>query len=200
MDEEAGARGQGLSRAEVIKRAGRLGAVAALPTGAIGAVGTTTADAAVEAASALRALSPAEAATLEAVLERLLPSDATGPGAKEANVLRYVDWSLAGELSMFRAPYATALSALDAYATARFGAAFAALGAAQQDAILSDMEADKATGFTPGSSAVFEMIRGHALSGHVRGSRARRERRLRRLEAGALPRAAPDRLGEGADA
>jgi gluconate 2-dehydrogenase gamma chain len=54
---------------------------------------------------------------------------------------------------------------LDVYATARFGAAFAGLGAAQQDAILSDMEADKATGYTPGSSAVCERIRAHALQG-----------------------------------
>jgi gluconate 2-dehydrogenase gamma chain len=110
------------------------------------------------------------------VLERLLPSDATGPGAKEANVLRYIDWSLAGELSVFRGPYASALAAIDAYATQSFGAAFAALTAAQQDLLLSRMEAGTATstinnkvdpqaGFSPTSGAVFEMIRTHALQG-----------------------------------
>lgn len=115
----------------------------------------------------LRALAPGEAATLEAVLERLLPSDATGPGAKEANVLRYIDWSLAdGDgLSAFRAPYSSAITAIDAYSRRKFKGAFTDLSAKQQDEVLADMQGNKAAGFSPDSLAVFTMIRAHALQG-----------------------------------
>lgn len=162
----------GLSRAQLVRRAGMLGAAAALPGAA---AAPAVADAA--ASDGLKALTAAEATTLDAVLQRLLPTDATGPGAKEANVLRYIDWALAGDLQVFRGPYATALAAIDAYAVQTFGAAFAALTAAQQDQLLSNMEAgapEKSTinnksnpqiGFAPSSTAVFEMIRTHALQG-----------------------------------
>ena len=120
----------GLSRAQLVRRAGMLGAAAALPGAA--AAAPAVADAA--ASDALKALTAAEATTLDAVLKRLFPTDATGPGAKEANVLRYIDWSLAGDLSVFRGPYASALAAIDAYAVQTYGAAFAALTTAQQDA------------------------------------------------------------------
>jgi hypothetical protein len=42
---------------------------------------------------------------------------------------------------------------------------FTSLSAAQQDAVLTDMDTNKATGFTPSAKAVFEMIRGHAVEG-----------------------------------
>jgi gluconate 2-dehydrogenase gamma chain len=149
-----------LSRAELLKRAGIVGA------GAVAAGAFTAAPASAETEFAqLKTLSPGEAATLEAALERLIPTDATGPGAKEANVLRYIDWSLAGELSMFRDPYSAALAALDAYSQSHYGAAFASLATAQQDAVLTDMDHNTATGFQPSAKAVFEMIRGHAVQG-----------------------------------
>jgi gluconate 2-dehydrogenase gamma chain len=155
----------GLSRAQLVRRAGLLGAAAALPGVAAAPAGAAVASDAA-ASDALKALTAAEAVTLEAVLERLLPSDATGPGAKEANVLRYIDWSLAGDLGVFRGPYAGALASIDAYATQTYGATFAALTAAQQDQLLANMEAGTPqTGFSPSASAVFEMIRTHALQG-----------------------------------
>jgi gluconate 2-dehydrogenase gamma chain len=138
-----------------------LGAAAALPGAA--AAAPAVADAA--ASDALKALTAAEATTLDAVMQRLFPTDASGAGAKEANVLRYIDWSLAGDLSVFRGPYASAIASIDAYATATYGAAFAALTPVQQDQVLSSMEAGTATGFAPSSSAVFEMIRTHAVQG-----------------------------------
>jgi gluconate 2-dehydrogenase gamma chain len=110
-------------------------------------------------------VSPNEARTLGAFLERLIPTDATGPGAKEANVLRYIDRSLAGPLFAFRSAYSAALVSLDAYAEKKFGGTFANLSAEQQDAILTDMDRNQATGFAPSSKAVFEMIRTHAVQG-----------------------------------
>jgi gluconate 2-dehydrogenase gamma chain len=169
----------GLSRAQLIRRAGVLGAAAAIPATAAPAVAgaATAADtppAEVGGTSALKALTAAEAATLEAILERLLPSDAAGPGAKEANVLRYIDWSLAGDLSAFHPPYSAALAAVAVFASQTYGAAFTALSPAQQDALITRMAtgAEKPPagtapflGFSPNSAAVFTMIRTHALQG-----------------------------------
>ena len=88
----------GVSRRQLMKRGGAL-AGGALIAGGVSAVPVApTAEAADLLNNTLGVLSPSQAQTLEAVLERLLPTDATGPGAKEANVLRYIDWSLAGDL------------------------------------------------------------------------------------------------------
>jgi gluconate 2-dehydrogenase gamma chain len=153
---------QRLSRGLLIKRGGAMAVATAV---GVPAALPAEVEAANLAADQLKALSAAEAATLEAVLERLIPTDATGPGAKEANVLRYVDWSLAGDLNMFRAPYTAALAGIDAYSAGKFGAAFTALQPAQQDAVLTDMQTNVATGFNPNSAAVFAMIRTHAVQG-----------------------------------
>ena len=150
----------GLSRRAFLGRAGAAGAVAMVP----GAMLAPSARAAHELAQ-LRTFTAAQAATLEAVLERLIPTDATGPGAKEANVLRYVDWALAGELGAYKDAYVAGLAALDAYSQASQGAPFASLSPAQQDAVLSAMESGKATGFTPDAKSVFEMMRTHCLQG-----------------------------------
>jgi gluconate 2-dehydrogenase gamma chain len=161
MDEQP--HGRKLSRGQLIKRGGAIAAVAAIGAPVAGSPAPAEAEALL--VTQLKALSPEQAQTLEAVLERLIPTDATGPGAKEANVLRYIDWSLAGDLVVFKAPYVAALAAIDAYATTKFGGAFAGLTATQQDAVLTDMQKNLATGFTPSAAAVFTMIRTHAVQG-----------------------------------
>src|SRR5579862_5700152 len=101
-----------------------------------------------------------EADTLDAVLERLIPTDANGPGAKEAQVSRYIDRALAGPLRTLAPVYQTNLEALDAYAQSSRGAAFAALPASQQDAVLQEVEAGTATGFSPDSGTFFQILLG----------------------------------------
>src|ERR1700722_13171067 len=155
----------GVSRRQLITRGGQVAGGALVAGGLAVVPSAAVAENPDVARHVLRALTPAQATTLEAVLERLLPTDASGPGAKEANVLRYIDWSLAGDLKGFVAPYASAIKAINAYAHKKFGAAFAALSDSQQDSVLTDMEANKATGFTPTSQAVFTMIRTHAIQG-----------------------------------
>ena len=66
---------------------------------------------------------------------------------------------------MFRPSYVAAVQALDAYSQSKYRADFAALSPAQQDAILTDMDLNRATGFVPNAKAVFEMIRTHTLEG-----------------------------------
>ncbi len=160
-DEEE--RGRPLSRGDLLKRAGVLGAAATLPV----AARAEHAGAAEEVAQLrqLRALSPSQATTIGAFVERLIPTDASGPGAREANVIRYIDRALAGDLWMFRPSYVAATQALDAYSLSKYGADFAVLTTDKQDAVLTDMDLNRATGFNPNAKAVFELIRTHAVQG-----------------------------------
>jgi gluconate 2-dehydrogenase gamma chain len=149
-----------LSRRALLRRAGVVGAAAAVPTGLF----------VNEVASApererLETFTAAEANTVDAILGRLIPADANGPGAVEARVLRYVDRALSGELTSSRPAYTAGLAATNAYARSRFGNDFASLTAAQQDTILNEMERNVATGFSPNSRAFFDLVREHALQG-----------------------------------
>jgi gluconate 2-dehydrogenase gamma chain len=160
-DEEE--RSRPLSRGDLLKRAGVLGAAATLPV----AARAERAGAAEEVAQLqqMKTLSPTQATTIGAFVERLIPTDASGPGAREANVLRYIDRALASDLWMFRPSYVAATQALDAYSRSQYGADFAALSTDKQDAVLTDMDLNRATGFNPNAKAVFEMIRTHAVQG-----------------------------------
>jgi gluconate 2-dehydrogenase gamma chain len=155
-----------LSRRELLRRAGVVGAAAAVPAAA--APEAALAEAELAELRQMKALTPGEAAVISAVCERLIPSDSTGPGAREANVVRYIDRALAGDLSAFRGAYTMAVAALNGYAQSKHGAAFTALTAEQQDGILTDMDLSRVpatAGFAPNAKAVFEMIRTHAVQG-----------------------------------
>lgn len=149
-----------LSRRALLRRAGVVGAAAAVPTGIFAS----------EVASApererLETFSTAEADTVDAMVGRLAPNDASGPGAVEARVLRYIDRALSGDLASSRPAYTAGIAATNAYARLRFGADFAELTAAQQDAILDEMERNVATGFSPSSRAFFDLVREHTVQG-----------------------------------
>ena len=60
---------------------------------------------------------------------------------------------------------AVGLAAVDAYAQSAKGAPFAKLAAPDQDAVLSDLEKNVATGFAPNSSAFFNLVRTHTIQG-----------------------------------
>ena len=110
-------------------------------------------------------LTEAEAQALAAVHARLIPSDDTGPGAVEANVLRFVDWALDGALAVHQEQYTRGLAALDAWATSRRGAVFAELGPETQDDVLRELESGTATGFEPSARLFFDLVRLHAIQG-----------------------------------
>jgi gluconate 2-dehydrogenase gamma chain len=114
---------------------------------------------------ALETLTAAEADTLEAIVARLIPSDENGPGATEARAAHYIDRALTGPLRSSREAYADGLAAIDAYAQSKTGAAFARLAAADQDAILTDMEKNVATGFMPNAASFFNLVRAHTIQG-----------------------------------
>jgi gluconate 2-dehydrogenase gamma chain len=114
---------------------------------------------------ALETLNASEADALEAIVARIIPTDENGPGAAEARAAHYIDRALAGPLRALRSTYAAGLAAIDEYAQSAKGALFARLSPADQDAILREMENDTATGFTPGASGFFNLLRTHTIEG-----------------------------------
>jgi gluconate 2-dehydrogenase gamma chain len=118
--------------------------------------------------------SATEAATVRAILARLIPTDENGPGAIDARVDRYIDRMLRSH-NAYRGSndpnsnvtdaYTAGLKAVDAYAQATQGGTFASLSPDKQDAILTAMQANSATGFTPNSRTFFNLIRRHTVEG-----------------------------------
>jgi gluconate 2-dehydrogenase gamma chain len=160
-----------LSRRQLLKGAGLVGAAAmATPIGTLvssPAVAQSPAQgqAAIGRGRVLETLSAAEAETLEAITARLIPSDANGPGALEAQAARYIDRALGGALASSHEAYRSGLAAIDGYARMSKGSPFAKLSAADQDAILKDMEGNIASGFVPDAATFFNLVRAHTIQG-----------------------------------
>jgi gluconate 2-dehydrogenase gamma chain len=156
-----------LSRRALFKQVGLAGAAAAVSESTIAPPVAAQAPASLGSLGpeALETLTAAEADTLEAIVTRLIPSDENGPGATEARAAHYIDRALGGPLRSSRSAYAAGLAALDEYAQSTKGAPFAKLSAQAQDAVLSDMEKNVATGFAPNSAMFFELIRTHTIQG-----------------------------------
>jgi gluconate 2-dehydrogenase gamma chain len=153
------------SRRKALKNVAAIGDAASMPAGVLKPAPAAAADA-TPARGPLQALTANEAGILDAIVARLIPSDASGPGAKEARAVDYIDRSLAGYLAGSRKAYAEGLAAVDAYAQSSKGALFAALSPADQDAVLTAMQKNEAKGFTPNSAAFFNLLLGHTLQGH----------------------------------
>src|SRR5438128_449981 len=94
---------------------------------------------------ALVSLTPAEAVTLRAIIARIIPADENGSGALEARADRFIDRALAGALKNQRAAYTAGLAAVEAFAQSSKNSAFGKLSAEDQDARLTEMQADPAT-------------------------------------------------------
>ena len=142
-----------LSRREMLKQLGvMLGVAAGFPVSvpakarsqALSAVGNT-----------FISLNPAEAEILRAIVARIIPADENGPGALEARADRYIDRALSGALRNQRSAYTTGLAEVDARAQSLKGAAFAKLSAADQDAVLTDIQ----------SGQFFNLVRAHTIQG-----------------------------------
>ncbi|WP_084545303.1 gluconate 2-dehydrogenase subunit 3 family protein [Derxia gummosa] len=130
---------------------------------------------------------PAEAAFIEAAVERLIPSDASGPGAREAGVAAYLDRQLGGAWGAgerlyrsgpwqagtpsqgYQLPFTpaelfrNALRAIDAELKPRGG--FARLGAERQDAWLDALHgSDRDLGGVP-ANVFFESLLAMTIEG-----------------------------------
>ena len=145
-----------ISRREVLRSVGAVGAAAAVGVGSASAA-TPTAAAPAPALPTAQPSSTAsrvayehltadEAELLEAVADQLIPADDHGPGAGEAQARRYIDRALGGALSDAREAYKSGLSALDRYCRSSRGASFLKLSPRDQISTLIDVETGAATG------------------------------------------------------
>ncbi len=164
----------GVSRRDLLKRAALAGAALTIPlsaaTGADSAAATSTPDVATaEQAPARREplenVTAAESDLLEAICARIIPTDANGPGAREARAAHYIDRALGGALASSRQAYTAGCAALDRYCRSSRGAPFLELSERDQDSVLIDVETGAATGFTGSPAAFFALVRTHTLQG-----------------------------------
>jgi glucoside 3-dehydrogenase (cytochrome c) hitch-hiker subunit len=86
----------------------------------------------------LKALSASQYATLETLVEAIIPADERSPGAKEARVADYIDLLLSEADEERRAQWLDGLRVLDAEAAARYAAPFVNLSASQVDELLTE--------------------------------------------------------------
>ena len=157
MDDES----RTLSRRDLLKLASAAGAATVIVP--------TAASAQAPAAEPLRALTPAEADLLDAIVARLIPSDANGPGATDAMAVRFIDRALAGALAGSREAYRIGLAAFDRYSRSSRGKPFTELSPTDQDSVLIDVETGAATGsgagFQGSSAQFFALMRTHTWQG-----------------------------------
>jgi gluconate 2-dehydrogenase gamma chain len=156
-----------LTRRQLLTGVTLAGAVA-VPAALLDPSGTASAAESVPTApvrEAFENLTATESDLLERIVERLIPSDEHGPGAKEARVAHYIDRALGGGLLSSREQYASGLAALDRYARASRGASFLELSGRDQDSVLIDCETGGATGFTGSSAQFFAMLLSHTRQG-----------------------------------
>ena len=164
-----------ISRRKLLQSAGAAGAAAAAGTVGLSASPEPAAPLAEQSAAAVTPrvtyeyLTADEAELLEAIADRLIPSDEHGPGAREARAVAYIDRALGGALAGSHDAYRLGLAAFDRYCRASRGDSFLELQQRDQVSALIDVEIGAATGaeagFTGSSAAFFGMVRRHVLQG-----------------------------------
>jgi gluconate 2-dehydrogenase gamma chain len=132
---------------------------------------------------------PPEVAFIEAAVERLIPTDKHGPGAKAAGVAYYLDQQLfgrygRGDTMYTHGPwpaglatqgyqsrltpaqvYRLGIAATDAHAMSTYGKLFHALDGAHQDAVLAAVEAGTVTSPDVPMKTFFGMLLGDTVQG-----------------------------------
>ncbi len=132
---------------------------AIVPLAAIRSAGQTS------AAPPAGALTAEQLRLLDAFVDRIIPKDENGPGASECGAAHYIDRVLADNNALEKPAFIEGLAAMDAYARSTHGGGFADLSAEARDAVLTDMDSGKATGFNPNSRTFFTRARRLTLEG-----------------------------------
>ena len=108
----------------------------------------------------------ADAATVAAFTERLMPSAPGKPGARDADVRNYIDLALSGAYADQQNFYRRGLDQLDEFCRATYNAPFVQLGDAQQDEVIAALETGEASGFAwPSAQAFFATVHTHTMEG-----------------------------------
>jgi len=114
-----------------------------------------------------------EAAEIEAITARIIPTDET-PGAREAGIVYFIDRGLASFYAEEQKTYRDGLPELEAKVKEMFpGAAkFSSLSPEQQDGLLHSFDENVAAGQRPrrarsGAQNFFETVRQHTIAGFL---------------------------------
>jgi gluconate 2-dehydrogenase gamma chain len=117
----------------------------------------------------------AEADAVEALAARIIPGDAEDPGAREADVITYIDRSLGGAYLELRTRYRRGVAELDSRCAERHGRRFSELPEESQDLMVAELgerfAALEAGEAEPDGSRLdilaefFGMVRQHTLEG-----------------------------------
>ena len=121
----------GFSCRDLFKRAGVIGIAAAGSAALLPPPASEAAAPQTEVLHAVEALTAQQFGTLSAITGRIIPTDATSPGALEAHAASYIDKALNSHYSYQKDDYTANLSAVDAYSKATHGANFAELPSRQ---------------------------------------------------------------------
>ena len=109
------------------------------------------------------ALTPEQMKTLEAFIDRLIPTDELGPGAVEAGAQVYIDRVLADPNANEKAQFLEGLEAVNAYTQRTQGAPLADLPAEKRDLVLKAI--DENTAQLPQGRRFFDRARRLTLEG-----------------------------------
>ena len=96
-----------------------------------------------------KVFAPPQFATLEVLVDTIIPTDERSPGAKQARVADYIDLLVSEGDRQLSLEWIGGLAALDAEAVTRFRAPFVKLGAGQVDAILQTISRNEKSPQTP---------------------------------------------------
>ena len=114
-----------------------------------------------------RCLNQDEARTLEAICERLIPTD-QDPGAAWAGVVIFIDRQLTGPYRKLRKTYRLGIAGTTATSLAMFSKPFAALTSTQQDSVLQTMDSGQAKGDQwkqVSAKSFFDLVLSHTMQG-----------------------------------
>ncbi len=103
-----------------------------------------------------RFFTPAEARTIEAICEQIIPADES-PGARQAGVAFFIDLQLTRHYKRHQAAYRRGLAAVDAASLERHKKPFSELDFDQQTGVLTEIE-EKEPEF-------FALVRAHTMQG-----------------------------------
>ena len=114
-----------------------------------------------------RFLANAEATVVEAIAEQIIPSDQDA-GARDANVVNYIDRQLAGVFKKHQETYRRGIAGVQQTSNIMFQGDFESLEWPQQTEVLKTLESGEAQGSiweTVSARSFFELIRNHTMQG-----------------------------------
>jgi hypothetical protein len=128
-----------VSRRTAIKALGASGALTFVPWLSEESAEAFATLQATQAPPSLKVFTPAQYATVETLVEAIIPADERSPGAKEARVADYIDLALSDAEDTLRQQFLDGLALLDTEANVRGGAPFAKLTPAQVETFLGEL-------------------------------------------------------------